>query len=153
MTIQQSKRYGAVPEEKLATIEQQMGEPLPVDYRMFLLTHNGGVPEPGGFTFIIEGQEQEETSVIEYFFSVREGKSINITRGEWEPLEAVWKDYQKEMGEEISVLPIAKDPCGNLICLGYGSYDIKGHVYFFDHELEMLSTVADSFTTFCAMLK
>ncbi len=47
--IAHAGRYGAVDPFQLAQFEAWLGTEFPAEYREFLVTCNGGVPEPAGF--------------------------------------------------------------------------------------------------------
>src|SRR5262249_37691565 len=123
-----TNRYGRLTEERLSQLETRLKSKLPEDYRQFLLWHNGGRPTLSRFTFQAEGEEQE--SILEWLFAVHdqpyeEPKDWDPESGELpphfgQPLEAVWDDLQSEK-TRAGMLPIGRDPGGNLICLGYTS--------------------------------
>jgi cell wall assembly regulator SMI1 len=157
--IREANRYGPLSEERLARLESQLKARLPEDYRAFLLQSNGGRPAPCRFTFALEGEEQE--SILEWFFAVHdqpyeEDEDWGPDAGEGlppyfaQPLDEVRKDFRSEM-PKAKVLPVGRDPGGNLVCLGYAG-KWAGRVYFFDHEMGMLVHLAESFTEFLAGL-
>ncbi len=51
----------------LKPLESRLGQSLPDDYADFLVTHNGGRPEPAVFTFTPRDQEPAE-SRVQFFF-------------------------------------------------------------------------------------
>jgi cell wall assembly regulator SMI1 len=54
---------------ELQAIEKRLGIALPEDYRAFLLTHNGGVPNPGWFK---HGDDEGDVAPITQFHSAAE---------------------------------------------------------------------------------
>jgi cell wall assembly regulator SMI1 len=135
-----------ITEQDVLRLEQELGASFPEDYRAFLLAHNGGYPEPGDFD--IPGESVPESgSTVDWFLTLEAGAhndlrhELDVYRGRVPP----------------SLLPIAFDPGGNLICLGL-SGEHRGVVYFWDHELEAeedeeadfrnVYFVADSFSRF-----
>ncbi len=157
--IRDANRYGPLSEERLAKLESKLKARLPDDYRAFLLQYNGGRPAPCRFTFAVEGEEQE--SILEWFFALHDQPYEEDE--DWEPdaseglppyfaqsLEGVRKDCRSEL-PKAKVLPIGRDPSGNLVCLGYAGKWV-GKVYLFDHEMERLVPLAGSFTEFLAGL-
>jgi hypothetical protein len=155
LAIRDANRFGALTEERLVRLESRLKARLPDDYRQFLLHHNGGRPTWPRFTFEGEGEPQE--SVLEWFFAVHdepyeEDEDWNPDRREGlpphfgQPLEQVFEDFRSEKPRS-GVLPIGRDPCANLICLGYAGKR-AGRVFFYDHEIGELIPLAASFTAF-----
>lgn len=155
LEIRDANRFGPLTEERLARLETRLKARLPDDYRQFLLRHNGGRPTRSRFTFIVDEEEQE--SILEWFFAVHDQPYEEDE--EWDPetskelpphfaqpLEDAWCELRSELPKS-GVLPIARDPGGNLVCLGYAGKR-AGKVFFFDHEMEALVPLADSFTEF-----
>lgn len=126
LEIRDANRFGPLTEDRLEMLEAELNGHLPDDYRAFLLQHNGGRPTLSQFTFEVDGKVEE--SVVEWFFAVHdqpyeEAEDWNPNGGELPPyfgqsLEAVWADFREEKAD-AEVLPIARDPCANLISLGY----------------------------------
>jgi hypothetical protein len=111
----------AAGEERLA----QMGHRIPPSYKAFLVEHDGGRPVKDHFSFQQDGRE--ETGLVHKFFGVTPapspGANLVTTVG--------------LLGDRIpvGVLPIARDPYGNLVCLD-GRDGRDGPVLFWDHEYE-----------------
>lgn len=126
-------------EAAIAAFEASRGFPLPSDYREFLLTTNGGKPEPGAFQLALRSGPYTD-SVVHWFHALGHD------------LESTADEMARRVPPEL--LPIASDPGGNLVCLGVAG-DARGKVYFWDHEHERYPTgwsnvdlVADSFNAF-----
>jgi len=152
VSIHDSNRYGALTEERLAQLEERLGQRLPEDYRAHMLAHNGGRPAEEGFAFFNEGLGAPDRSILSAFFAIHDGAYDDSTPEGClgQPLEDVWECCAEEL-EEPATLPIGRDPCGNLICLRY-SGEKAGRIFFYDHETETPSPLADSFSAFLASL-
>jgi cell wall assembly regulator SMI1 len=111
-------------EEDLTAVERQLGITLPSDYRRFLLTHNGGHPEPD--TFPLSSFTEGDFGVLNRFLGIREGEYDDLVNY-----------YTKVFRDRVprNLLPIANDPGGNLICLSVSGPD-RGKVYWWFHEEE-----------------
>jgi cell wall assembly regulator SMI1 len=154
LDIGDANRYGPLTEERLQRLEKKLKARLPDDYRTFLLRYNGGRPALSRFTFETHGEKQE--SVLEWFFAVHdlpyeEPDDWDMDGGELPPyfgqqLEAVWADFRREK-PKAGVLPIARDPGGNLIGIGYAAKR-AGAVWWYDHETESFVRLAGSFAEF-----
>lgn len=110
-------------DEDLQSLERDLGSTLPAPYRRFLREYNGGTPVPGVFGFIQDGRENNST--VREFFCVT-GEGANSVR-------SVLETYKNRVPKGL--LPVASDPCGNLVCLGISGGE-RGQVYFWDHDYE-----------------
>lgn len=126
-------------------LERLIGAALPPAYREFVLANNGGYPVPDTFRFA----DGRPGSAVHQFFALRGKQASNRL------------SYAVEVFAERvppGLLPIARDPFGNLICLGVLGSDYSGEVWFWDHEREAdegepartdnLTKIADSFSDF-----
>jgi cell wall assembly regulator SMI1 len=155
LEIRDANRFGPLTETRLAKLERKLKYRLPDDYRLFLLEHNGGRPTLSCFTVGEDG----EGSIVEWFFAIhdgpyeepedwdRAGRELPPYFGQ--PLEGVLKDFRSEHSAK-GLLPVARDPGGNLICLGISGK--RAGVWWYDHETEQFSKLADSFTAFLGSL-
>ena len=134
--------------EDLDALEGRLGIKIPLQYRQWLLKYNGGRPIPSGFRFKREAGPYTD-STIAWFFAVYDGKFENF-----ETKYRFWKITTKRVPGDL--VPIARDPFGNLICLSF-SGDDQGRVYFWNHEeegeegpatYENCHLIADSFQEF-----
>ncbi len=148
MEVENSNRFGRLPEDQLARFEARIGRVLPADYRAFLLQHNGGRPVPADFVISAEGG----TDTLHHTYGLHDGPSS------FSLLDA----YETYLGRvPPALLPIADDPGGNQICLGIDG-EHRGAVFFWDHEREAdggelpsfdnVTPVAPSFAAFLAAL-
>lgn len=152
---------GPTTEAEIAQFETQIGHRLPDDYREFLLTHNGGRPEPDAFTLTIWGHAEED--VVMCFFPMRD-LSLGTVEVEdfaelrsW-PLHCAWEDlsndlrnlYEIELDETL--LPIGTDGSGNYFCVVLDG-SRRGSILFLEHEMAGTEPLADSFMAFLAGLR
>jgi hypothetical protein len=115
--------YFPPSEADLNAIERQLGVTLPLEYRAFLLSCNGGYPEPSAFS-ILRGSNSE-WGVINRFFAVH--------GGEYDDLLEHAEMYRERVPPDL--LQIANDPGGNLICISVSGANL-GKVFFWSHEEE-----------------
>lgn len=105
-----------VEDSDVEAFERRLGQALPDGYRNFLLTTNGGEPEPN---FI--PHPDGNVGSLRWFLSLRRGDEYdieaNLTHGV--PLPS-------------GLLAIAEDDFGNPYCLDL----LEGGVYYWDRELE-----------------
>ena len=104
-------------ESDILKFEQRIGLRLPIEYREFILLHNGGEPSPEVFPLI--GHPTSKRDILNRFLCIEDGNLYDIS-------------YMISiLGDQLpnDLLPIAIDPGGNLICIG-----IKGErhskIYF-----------------------
>lgn len=130
-------------QEQVSMLEHNIGIPLPMDYRDFLLQFNGGRPIPSSFP--IRGFDLASSGDIQRFFGITEDRAVPDIR---------W--FIKTLGGRIphGLLPVAGDGSGNIVCLSLSGPHI-GAVYFWHHDAEQspptysnVYPIADSFTDF-----
>lgn len=160
--IQNSLPAGPTSETQLVEFEKYIGHQLPIDYRQFLLSHNGGKPEPDAFLFVNEFDEQEE-DIVECFFPMRDLKlgTVHVEQFEelhtW-PVHCAWDDLQNDLQNlyevdlEAPLLPIGTDGSSNYFCIVLAG-DRAGAIDFLEHEWGRVSPLAKSFNDFLASLK
>jgi hypothetical protein len=107
-------------EEQIEAAEKALGRNIPADYREFLRAHNGARVEPPNFRIPVDSDDGPRASVS-WWLGVGLQDSLDIA--------AIATMYEGRMPAEL--LPIARDPGGNLIAM-----DPKGRVHFWDHEFE-----------------
>lgn len=138
-------------EADLAELEKDLDASLPSDYRAFLLKTNGGKLPHNRFDYTnFEGEAV--FSYVDVFLSV---KHSDLERN----IFTVSESYHNDERVPVSVIPIAKDTNGSLVCLSI-SYETPGSIWFWDTELEdalfdeeNLNPLAANFTAFLAGLK
>ena len=134
--------------QRVKQVEKKYGIKLPLQYRNFLLAHNGGQPIPNEFHFK-KKQGQYTDSIVDWFLAIYEGENDNF-----EEYYDTYKIDENRIPENL--VPIAHDPGGNLICISV-SGDDEGAVFFWDHEHEEdgdnIHLIADSFDEFLSGLK
>jgi hypothetical protein len=154
MEIQESK--APVSAERIAMVEEALRIRLPAQYKQFLLEHNGGRPKLCAFNCRDKTGPYSD-SVVNWFLAIHDGKYNNF---EW--FFRTFKVADARLPETL--VPIAIDPGGNLICISVSGPD-EGAVYFWDHELEPspadrstvgypnVHLIADSFDEFLVNLR
>jgi hypothetical protein len=136
-------------------LENYVELPFSVEYTEHLLKYNGGKCVPNVFNFTENGRITD--SCVDWFLAISDGEHNDLkTHINW------YKIDEKRLPTHI--LPIAHDPCGNLVCISCSGKDI-GCVYFWDHEKEVdysmagddyysnLYLIANSFNEFIKGLK
>lgn len=148
ISIENSKKQLTL--EELEKTESRLGFKFPIDYKDFLLKHNGGTPKPNTFIFI--EKSIQSNSLVDFFHAIYDAGSDGN-------LELDYNYFRSSSRIPPNIVPIAGDPFGNFICLSVAGND-KGKMYFWDHEsepqnssYENLSLIADSFTKFLSILK
>lgn len=110
-------------EQDVIKLEIETGISLPVAYKNFLLSHNGGHPKTEEFP--IQKNLSDTHARVDFFLCLKDKDIYDIT---------AWIGrYKKRIPS--SMIPIAVDPGGNLVCLVVKG-DHAGNVYFWDHEDE-----------------
>lgn len=124
-----------ISSEKLAEFESKHSIRLPEDYKEFLLTHNGGKPDPSCFNI------KNDTSDVRIFYGLNNDGQYSV--------EVALKLYKNRLSRDI--IPIGSDSFGNQICLGVMG-ESQNKIYFWNHEFEgtskALTKVANSFSEF-----
>jgi len=116
----------ALTEADIAQAEQQTGHTFPAAYRSFLLASNGGRPEQP-VVYSMQGLQggANHEGTVDRFFGIKVKESINL-----EHYADLYRDRVP-----ANLLPIARDPGDNLVCIGTKGVDSE-KVYFWDHEEE-----------------
>lgn len=138
-------------ESKLESFEKKIGLELPLEYKSFLLKHNGGECDPCVFDFIENGEESD--SSISTFYAIG---GIDDDYDLEENIDIYIND-EKRLPDGL--IPIAEDDGGNLVCISCTGDD-KGKIYFWNHEEEdeddltaNLYFVSNSFNEFVESLR
>jgi hypothetical protein len=123
-----------IAEADLVAFESQIGCRLPDDYRQFLMAANGGTVEDDRFCscdfciVCIGGlRDEEHLSLV----ANRDCYQLSEDRI---PKDLLW---------------IMEDAFGNAVCIGI-SGERRGRIYFWEHESQDTSLLANSFTDFLA---
>lgn len=139
--------------EAIRKVEERLGIVLPIDYRSFLLDHNGGRPRPAVFRFK-KSPGRYADSCVDWFLAIYDGEHDNF--------ESYYETYKRDQQRlPAEIVPIAHDPGGNLICIAITG-PCNGAVYFWDHENEAedgqvptygnVHLIANSFSEFLSSL-
>lgn len=110
--------------EAIADIETEVKHPLPEAYEKFILQHNGGCPDPSGFSFSLHGGALQE-AMVAWFFAIHDGPYENLMNH-----IRTFKDRVPN-----TLLPFGRDPGGSLLCLGLEGRQ-RGAVFFWLQNLE-----------------
>jgi SMI1-KNR4 cell-wall len=142
MNLLMHDSYPRISEKEILNTEEEIGKSLPDDYKAFLLESNGGQPELKKFP--IQNNENDDAGILSWF--------LGICPGDYHDLLTNVNRFSDRIPENL--IPIARDPGGNLILMSLDGKD-KGNVYFWAHEEECdegetpnydnLYPVADSF--------
>ncbi len=124
--INDSNRFGSLDSDNLNKFESNHSLILPDDYRSFLLTHNGGVPEPSNV--------KKTESDIQWIYGIHNGEN-------WASLEEQTKAYRNRI--PFKTIPIGNDSAGNIYLLSLRDNSI-GEIWFWDHENES-DKIADEY--------
>ncbi len=108
-------------EEQIAAAEKQLGRKIPGPYRELLPEHNGCRVDPPNFK-MPKGSSSPHGSVS-WFLGVGPDLDESLQ------ISAIAEMYEGRVPSEL--VPIARDPGGNLICMNAG-----GTVFFWNHEFE-----------------
>lgn len=119
-------RTRSASDASLAALSQRYGD-LPPEYIEFLAVHDGASPFP----------------------NVLEGTNDMVGVNSFIPASEIVDKSHSIDGLSSRLLPFAEDGSGNFVCIGVGDHK----VYFWDHEIEGDSVVADSFSKFLERLE
>lgn len=117
-------------ERDIVALETLIGQPLDHDFRKFIAENDGAMPESNAFP--VNG--------ISNFGGINEFTLVKDIIGE--------RSYFESIGDHA--YPIALSEGGNYVVLDQGQ---GGAIFFWDHELDEFSQIADSFTEFLEMIE
>jgi len=103
-----------ITDQDIKSFEKTIGGRLPASYRRFLLTHNGGRPEP---------HFSKETPLAA-FYGIKAQEKYN-------DLLANYRRMHKWLPKEV--IPIGGDVFGDKVCLAIKGKN-RGKIYGWDHE-------------------
>ncbi len=127
-----ARSFAPTTTRKIAAFEQRTGLRLPDDYKQFLLTTNGGTPNPKQFTVPGCGD-----ALADYLYGLTD------------PTTPCDLDYELAQAQEIGplpvgFLPIGHDPGGNTFLLATVGDD-RGRVFFWDRGDFWRTATANTF--------
>jgi hypothetical protein len=131
MAIKFGDSFEKIGKNEISALEQKLGRKLPESYKKMLLKHNGGRPDPNSFST----SKGEYVSDIQFFYGI-------ISREHIYDLERRYDQFQDRLPAKY--LAIAGNSGGDQILLDLDQADI----HFFDHELEEIVFVSESFEAF-----
>jgi hypothetical protein len=117
----------------LQKLEGLVGEKLPEDYRVYMLSQNGSIPCGAPCRIVVDGTDDEGLAVDYFYECCSPNPSIDI--------EEANADNQKWPFVPIDSLAIGVSPVGDHFCLGLAG-EFLGKVFYVDHEL-FCSSVSD----------
>lgn len=123
MRIDVENPHGPTSREEIASFEARRKVSLPEEYKAFLLKSNGGSPVPN--VFQVPGFHYKD-AVLDFFYGIHNREEIF-------QLDKACDVYAGRIPADL--IPIADDPFGNVICLGWKGKR-RGKIYFWDHENE-----------------
>lgn len=121
-----------IDEKRLEKLEKQYKLSVPELYRHFLLLYENGSPE-----YDIQYRAIESVPWADKDNMLSFGSFLVAVDG-WDILEKHMKDYYDRIPS--SLLPIAADHTGNLICVGL-SGAMEGRICYWDHENELAAKI------------
>ena len=124
MRIEEPNPYGATSLAAIAEFETRRGLTLPLEYKQFLLTSNGGRPTPNVFEV---PKWHGSGSGLGSFYGIHDGPKTKR-------LDLACNTYDERIPADL--LPIAYDAFDNNICIGWKGKR-SGKIYFWDHEDEI----------------
>lgn len=117
-------------ERDIVALETLIGQPLDNDFRKFIAENDGAIPESNAFP--VNG--------ISNFGGINEFTLVKNIISERSCLESI--------GDHA--YPIALSEGGNYVVLDQGQ---GGAIFFWDHEIDEFSQIADSFTEFLELIE
>jgi hypothetical protein len=148
VTIQNSPRR--IADAELQSIEKALKLELPADYREFMLSHNGGEPEPRWFAFppLSEDHELGGFDRIQFFYSVVLPPPDDF---EIRNFKATVEHFRSECELPKKYAPIALT-MENVVVLACAGTE-RGRVFYWSDiesgfEISFLVPLADSFGAF-----
>nr|WP_040949623.1 SMI1/KNR4 family protein [Gorillibacterium massiliense] len=102
----------------ITVVENNFGIKFPDDYKRCVKLNNGGYPEPNCFN-MVDGEQGVFNNLLSFT-----NKNLNIM---------MFYDFAEESSIE-GLVPIARDPFGNLLCFDYRSSNLSPEIIFYDHE-------------------
>jgi hypothetical protein len=125
--------------DQIAFVENLVGARLPRSYIDFLLFSNGGHPELD--TFSVGVDSKQWAGSVDTFFHISSDQSSTE--------DVVWNYNRLSHLNPRTILPIAQDGGGNIICLDLGSVSY-GEVLLWTHDLPgyPLLVISSSFEDF-----
>lgn len=145
MLIKVVESGSKLQDDRINVLEELIGVQIPIDYKKFLLNHNGGIPEPGFFQIFGSEARWHVRSFLGLDLPI---KSSNI---DWN-----WNSLKGRIPKHL--LPIADDDMGNFVLMSFVGFN-RGKILFWIHDqetsfdsLESLHDVNASFDEFIESL-
>lgn len=145
-----SESFGPVSAQKVAAVERRLGVKFPRDYKQFLRTVNGGIPEP--HSFLVPGWGG---ACLDFLFGI--GSTPDVGNDDLRVLRKRVCDLeyqQKLLDLPPGLIAIGIDPGADILLLRVSEPNV-GRVFFFDRKGfwvgpggQNIFPVADSFAAF-----
>lgn len=121
--------------DQMAQIESEAGVLFPLEYKMLMLEHHGGRPQPNGFD-----TDRTKGRKVKSFLPILPEYKINLL------------DLKKWLPLPDRLIPFAGDPAGNYVCFDYKKGMTHPEIVLWLHETEETEWISPSFETFLSML-
>lgn len=155
MTIQDNTVVQPIPsDELLAERERKWRVVLPTDYREFIVTYNGGIPNEKSFEY-----NKHKYTIIRFLCVL---KNIQESSYGWYDISVVESQIGERLTDNedligVEVLPIAELLAGDYVCLDYRKSKEKPCVCIWSHKesgdfAPVTYKVSDTFSEFVGML-
>ena len=118
-----------VSEERIRTLERDIGMSFPSDYKSFIAERDGARPVPNA-VLLPDGGE----IIMERLLRMEAGGKDSLASG----AEALKKRGQR-------LVPFGSDPFGNLFCFRYLNNEVMA-VVFWNHETNSSTVVCNTFS-------
>lgn len=142
-------------EELLAEREKKWRVVLPIDYREFIVTYNGGIPNEKSFTY-----NKHEYTIKRFLYIL---KNIQESPYGWYDISVVESQIGERLTDNedligVEVLPIAELLTGDYVCLDYRKNKEKPCICVWSHKesrdfAPVTYKVSDTFSEFVEMLE
>lgn len=148
MNIPCPNPHGPADEATLIQFENRIAIRLPDDYRSYLLSHNGGIPDPCHYEVSPRWGWSDFETLAHVAAESDDGYSLDWYMG-----------YRPYIPDDL--IAVGDDGCGDLICLGIKGRN-RGKVFFRNNSrasevddiasCELMDKLADSFSEFMGAL-
>ncbi|WP_216700645.1 SMI1/KNR4 family protein [Priestia filamentosa] len=115
--------FPATNEQDIQAFEKGYNLSLPLEYKTFILQHNGGEPKWNKIKMYDTKHDASLGTIVKSFLPLYKEAEDN--------LEAMYVKYAKEKVIPAKFLPVAFDPRKDLFCLSLRKRDY-GAVYYFE---------------------
>jgi SMI1-KNR4 cell-wall len=115
-----------IREELLSLFEKEQQISLPAEYRIFLLTYNGGIPHLKGFIRVVDSDFEQDTYLEKLFTFERMSKLFVSLQND---------SYFREALPNARLIPIGETIGQTVICLASSTDPaLNGKIYVWDWD-------------------